>query len=451
MSEENKTLSRREFIKLVGAGAAVASASAFLEACAGAAPTAAPPTAAPAPTTAVPATSVPATVAPQGKTLTISIQQFAQDALKPVVSAWEQKTGNKVAFQNGPASGGDVITQYAPMFQSGTSAVDVISLDDVSGPYFARAGWVVPLDDVIPQATWSDFPTTMLPPVAQDGFHSYDGHRVRIPHGFDIGYFWYRKDWFDQKNVKVPTTWDEFAQVGKEFTSAPVWGTTEGMKIPGLTLVYLAYLTAQAGGEIFKFDDGTAKAFQFAYDLIYTHKIMDVAVLNNDYTQQNDLYMKDLVAMMRQWTYFWSVARGNKAWYKEGRADIALPPAGPAGPKSWWGGWGLSIPKFSANLDAAKDLIAWLTNNQNAPVLAKGQSWFTMPRKSILDALGDTDIVPYMKMYASNPNVLVPRPYHPKQSDAETVVDQVGQAFLTKQLSLSDAMKTGQQRIAALG
>ena len=52
-------------------------------------------------------------------------------------------------------------------------------------------------------------------------------------------------------------------QIGKEFTKDPVWGTTEGMKKPGLTFVYLAYLAAQAGGDIFKFDEGTAKAFQY--------------------------------------------------------------------------------------------------------------------------------------------------------------------------------------------
>lgn len=446
MPEENKTLSRRDFIKLIGAGAVVASAGGILEACAGAAPTAAPPTAAPAA-----ATAVPATIAPQGKTLTLAIQAFAHDALKPVISAWEQKTGNKVVLDSGPATGQEIVTKYSPMFQSSTSSVDVLSIDDVSGPAFARAGWLLPLDDVIPKETWDDFPPTMLPAVDKDPFHSFEGKRYRVPHEFAVGYFWYRKDWFDAKNLKVPTTWDDFVQIGKQFTQGSVWGTTEGMKKPGLTFVYLAYLAAQAGGDVFKFDDGTAKAFQFAYDLIYTHKIMSDAVLNQDYTQQNDLYMKDLIAMMRQWPYFWSVARDNKDWYKEGRADIALVPAGPAGPKSWYGGWGFSVPKFSANLDAAKDLIAWVTNNANAPTLAKGQSWFVMPRKAVLDALGNTDLVPFMKMYADNPNVLVPRPYHPKQSDAETVVDDVGQLFLTKQSSLSDAMKTGQQRIAALG
>ena len=79
-----------------------------------------------------------------------------------------------------------------------------------------------------------------------------------MPHEFAVGYFWHRKDWFDEKKIAAPKTWDEFVAVGKEFTKDPVWGTTEGMKKPGLTFVYLAYLAAQAGGDIFKFDEGTA-------------------------------------------------------------------------------------------------------------------------------------------------------------------------------------------------
>lgn len=451
-----RKLTRRGFLKFAGTSLAAASAAGLLASCGpSATPAPASPTQAaeatpiasvvPTETVAIP-TAAPA----GGKTLILAIQAFAHDAMKPVLSAWEAKTGNKVSLESGPATGQEMMTKYAPAFQSGTSPVDVLSVDDVSGPAFARAGWLMPLDDVIPQETWKDFPEGMLPPVDKDYFHSYDGKRYRVPHEFAVGYFWYRRDWFEEESIPVPKTWDEFVTVGKAFTKDGVWGTTEGMKKPGLTFVYLAYLTAQTGGNIFEFDDATAQAFQFCYDLIYTHKIMPESVLAEDYTQQNDRYMKDTVAMMRQWPYFWDVARSNTGWYKEGKADIALPPAGPAGPKTWYGGWGWSVPKAAPNPEEAKDLIAWITSNANAPTLAKGQSWFVMPRKSILDAMGDTGLPVYMNQY-TEAGCLVPRPYHPKQSDAETVVDDVGQLFLTKQMSLADAMKAGRERIAALG
>lgn len=435
-------ISRRDLLKFAGITAAAVSTTGVLAGCTPAA------TATTAP--AVSPTLVPPTVVPAAsKNLTLAIQAFAHDALKPVIAAWEAKSGFKVTLDSGPATGQEMMTKYAPAFQSSTSSVDVISVDDVSGPAFARAGWVTPLDTVIPAETWKDFPESFLPPVDKDPFHSYDGKRYRVPHEFAVGYFWYRKDWFDEKKVSVPKTWDDLVKVGKSFASGDVMGLTEGMKKPGLTFVYVAHLAAQSGGDVFKFDDGTGVALQFIYDMIYTHKIMSDGVLTQDYTQQNDLYMKDRAAMMRQWPYFYDVVRGDKAWYKDGKATIDLHPAGPAGNKTWYGGWGFSLPKFSKNLDAAKDLIAFVTNNTNAPTLAKGQSWFVMPRKSILDVMKD-GLVVNMGQYAAA-NALLPRPYHPKQSDAEVVVDDIAQLFLTKQATLKEALQQGKDRIAALG
>jgi len=433
MTKEHK-LSRRDFLKLVGTSAAAASVASVLPASVAA--------------SNEPLPALRPSRAAEQVTLTLAIQAFAHDAMKPVLAEWEKKTGHKVNLESGPTTGQEMMTKYAPAFQSGTSPVDVLSLDDVSGPAFARAGWLEPLDEVVPAETWADFPETFLPPVDQDPFHSYEGKRYRVPHEFAVVYFWYRNGWFEKDQVKVPTTWQEFVEVGKAYTKGDVWGTTEGMKKPALTFVYVAHLAAAAGGNVFAFDEGTGEALQFIYDMLYTHKIMSENVLTQDYTQQNDLYMKDRVAMMRQWPYFWGVSRDNKEWYAEGKAEIALHPAGPAGVKTWWGGWGFSLPKFSQNLELAKDLIAWVTNNQNAPILAEGQSWFVMPRKSILATMKG-GLVPYMQMY-TDAGALVPRPYHPRQSDAEVAVDDVSQLFLTKQLSLKEALEQGKERIAAL-
>jgi multiple sugar transport system substrate-binding protein len=436
---EKKNLSRRDFLKLAGTSAMAVTAAGALQGCV--VPT--------VPPTAAPAEAPPPAEEAEGVTLTLAIQAFAHDAMKPVLEEWEGMTGNKVNLESGPTTGQEMMTKYAPAFQSGTSPVHVLSLDDVSGPAFARAGWVEPLDEVIPAETWGDFPASFLPPVDEDPFHSYEGKRYRVPHEFAVGYFWYRKDWFERDGVEVPTTWDEFVEVGKAYTSGDIWGTTEGMKNPALTFVYVAHLASAAGSNVFDFDEGTAQALQFVYDMLYTHKIMSDTVLTQDYTQQNDLYMKDRVAMMRQWPYFWGVSRDNTEWYEEGKADIALHPAGPAGVKTWWGGWGFSLPKFADNMEVAKDLIAWVTNNKNAPILAEGQSWFVMPRESIL-AVMEGGLVPYMQMY-SDAEALVPRPYHPKQSDAEVVVDDVSQLYLTEQLTLEEALQQGKDRIAALG
>jgi multiple sugar transport system substrate-binding protein len=301
---------------------------------------------------------------------------------------------------------------------------------------------------VIPQETWDDFPKIFSPQI--EVWHSYQSRRYRVPHEFSIGYFWYRQDWFNQLGLEPPKTWEEFVTVGQAFTRDEVSGTLEALLKPGLMFVYLAYITAQSGGYLFNFDEQTAAAFQFVYDLIHTHKIMPEESLNMDYTRQNEAYMQNRVAMMRQWPYFWGVSRDNTNWYTKGKAEITLPPAGPAGAKSWWGGWGFSVPKYAPNKEEALDLIRWITSNENAPVLAKGQSWFVMPRKSILTEMGDEGLVSHMRMYIEN-NVPSARPFHEKPAQAQDVVDEVGALFLTRKISLAEAMRQGAEWIKALG
>jgi ABC-type glycerol-3-phosphate transport system substrate-binding protein len=437
MNERGTTrISRRRFLKTIGIATGSLGLAAGLGGCA--APPAAPRQPAPAETPA--GGTVP-------KTLVLAIQGFAHDAMKPVLAKWEERTSHKVTLESGPVTGNEMITKYAPAFQSGVSPVDVMSDADDSGPSFYRAGWMEPLDEAIPQETWADFPESFKQQI--EVWHSFEGKRYRVPHEFAIGYTFYRKDWFDERKIEPPKTWEEVVAIGKEFTKPPVFGTMEALIKPALAFVYMAYLTSQTGGNLFEFDEATAQAFQFAYDLIHTHKIMPETTLSMDYTQQNEEYMNDHVAFMRQWPFFWDVARGNKNWYQEGKAEITLPPAGPAGAKSWWGGWGFSVPKFAPNKAEALDLIAFITNNENAPILAKGQSWFVMPRKSIMAVMGNEGLAVHMQKYAEA-NVPAPRPFHPKVAEAQSIVDDMAALYLTKQISLSEAMKQGKERIAAL-
>jgi ABC-type glycerol-3-phosphate transport system substrate-binding protein len=107
------------------------------------------------------------------------------------------------------------------------------------------------------------------------------------------------------------------------------------------------------------------------------------------------------------------------------------------------------VPKFAPNKAEALDLIAFITNNENAPILAKGQSWFVMPRKSIMAVMGNEGLAVHMQKYAEA-NVPAPRPFHPKVAEAQSIVDDMAALYLTKQISLSEAMKQGKERIAAL-
>lgn len=392
----------------------------------------------------------PNLVRAQSNEVVLAVQEFTHDVLNEVLPLFEESTGLSVVLEGGPVSGNDMLTRYSSAFAAGNSPVDVFSDADDSSPTFMRAGWVMPLDEIIPEETWNDFPDSMQPHI--ENFLSIDGVPYRIPHEFAVGYFFVRQDLLDEMDMAAPTTWEEMIEVGGAFADPAnnTWGTTDALIKPALLYVYMAYLTAQAGGDIFAFDEQTAEAFQFLYDMIYEHEIFPETALNQDYTAQNELYMDDRVLFMRQWPFFQDVAEGNADWYAPEKVTIALPPAGPAGSKSWIGGWGWSIPTSAPNPDGAAELLRFLTSNEIAPILAEAQGFLLTPRDSIIEALGTEDpLIAAMSTYADN-DVFAARPFHPRVAEAQTIVDDMASLYLSNQASLSDVMRQGQELIAAL-
>lgn len=381
----------------------------------------------------------------------LAVQEFTFDILRGVLPDFEEATGLTVKLEGGPASGTDMLTKYSTAFAAGNSPVDVFSDSDESSPVFMRAGWLEALDDIIPQETWDDFPESMQGQI--ENFHTFDGARYRIPHALELGYFFTRKDLLDEKGLAAPTTWEEMVEIGQQVTDvdAGIWATTDGLVKPALLYVFMAYLTAQSGGDIFAFDELTAEAFQFLYDMIHTHQIFPETALNQDYTAQNELYMADRVHFMRQWPFFQAVAEGNAEWYAPEKIVIELPPAGPAGAKSWAGGWGWSLPASAPNPDGARELIKFLNSNDVAWKLAEQQGFFLSPRFSVVENVDPEvqPILPALAMYSDN-GVPAARPFHPRIAEAQNVVDDMASLFLTKQASLADVMRQGQQLIAEL-
>ena len=105
-----------------------------------------------------------------------------------------------------------------------------------------------PLDDLLPNDFWDDWPPEMMSMVKI--WDQYKGETYRIHHNYEAQYTFYRKDLFDEKGLNPARTWQEQAELGKEFTDEKkgFWATSDGM-LPGFFAVYLGYTTNQAGGK----------------------------------------------------------------------------------------------------------------------------------------------------------------------------------------------------------
>jgi multiple sugar transport system substrate-binding protein len=383
----------------------------------------------------------------KGVTITYAVQSFSHQAIQPIVDEFTKQTGVKVKLESGPATGQDLLTQLVPSFNAGKTPYDVLDADDPAGAALVAGGWLSPLPADVTKAYDADLSAGMK--AGQKQWNVVDGKTYRLYHNWDMGYTFVNQPLLAAHGLKAPTTWAELDDNAKALKGAGIYSFADAASKPGLTFVYLAYLTAQSGGDLYKFDDKTRQAFEFAKKLIDDGAFPKDA-LTWTYDQSNAAYMANKVATMRQWPFFTDVAPANKAWYAPAKATITPPAAGPAGAKTWAGGWGMTVPKASTHKAEAMAFVKYMNSPEVAVKLAQASSFFTPARTSVLTQLGDKGLVKAMKEY-SDAGYVTPRPYHPRAAQAETVIDEVGQAYLTGQISLDDAMSRGKQEIEALG
>lgn len=380
-------------------------------------------------------------------TIVYAVQAFTHDAIRPIIDEFTAQTGIAVRLEGGPASGQDLLTQLVPAFNSGSTPYDVVDVDDPAGAALVAGGWLEPLDDALPAELAADLTPGMTE--ATNTWNVKDGKTLRVYHNWDVGYYWVREDVLSGHDLAVPASWDDLTSVGETVKrETGMYAMADAASKPGLTFVYLAYLAAQAGGDLYAFDDGTRRAFAFAKELI-DRELAPRDMLTWTYDQLNAAYMQDQLLSMREWPFFDGVAAGNADWYAPEKVRIVPPPAGPGGAKTWAGGWGYAIPTASAKKEQAKKFVNFMTSNEVAVRLAEASSFFVTARSSVMAAMAGSPLINALREYADGGHI-APRPYHPQAARAETVVDDVGQAYLSGQMDLDAAMAEGAQRIADL-
>jgi ABC-type glycerol-3-phosphate transport system substrate-binding protein len=446
MSQESR-ISRRDFIKVAGAVAA----GGALAACG------VPATEAPVATQAPPAAATTAPTVAQASKVRIAVGGWAEQNLKDLLAVTEftKNTGIDVEVVLRTDTKETELARLASAVQAGDTPYDILDFEDELTTTLSQAGYMLPLNDLISQEVWDDLSPSMK--AYTDVWSTHNGEVFRMIHNWEMPYWFYRKDWFDERGVEVPKTWDDVKAMGSTFTDegAGVWATEDGLIKGAFLNVYLAWITLQAGGNPFDVGPEYQQALEYINDLMYTSKALNPASLQKDYNQQNADYIADKVAFMRQWPFFGDVARSadNTAWFGEDKVAIALPPVGPGGPggSTYAAGWGWGIVKNSPNLEPAKELFQFLISNEAAAKAVEVGFWFLSARKSVLEAAPkDSWLVQALNMY-TDADVIGVRPHHPQFVEALTILEDTAAAYLTQQTSLEESMKQAKDQLATLG
>jgi multiple sugar transport system substrate-binding protein len=109
----------------------------------------------------------------------------------------------RVRSETLPAASDDQHQFYVVNLEGGSAGFDVMMLDLIWVPEFARAGWLVDLTSRVSP----DELTAFFPSAVQAGSH--DGRVWALPWNMNVGFLYYRADLLAKYGLTPPDTWDE--------------------------------------------------------------------------------------------------------------------------------------------------------------------------------------------------------------------------------------------------
>ncbi|MCC6544966.1 MAG: ABC transporter substrate-binding protein [Nitrospirae bacterium] len=166
---------------------------------------------------------------------------------REIIKEFENRNpGIKVKDETLPASTDEQHQFYVINLEGGSSEFDVLSMDVIWVPEFARAGWLKDISNLLP----GDEREKYFPGPIQSV--SFEGGFYAVPWYIDAGLLYYRKDILEKYKLSPPETWQDLVDISKRITEKEtgmygfIW---QGKQYEGLVCNVLEYFQGN-GGEV---------------------------------------------------------------------------------------------------------------------------------------------------------------------------------------------------------
>ena len=262
-----------------------------------------------------------------------------------------------------PASTDEQHQFYTLNLEGRTSDFDVLSMDVIWVPEFARAGWIRDLSHLASEQERSDFFAGTMEAV------TYRGRMYAVPWYLDAGVLYYRKDLLDKYGFSPPRTWNGLVEAAQHITPREkdlygyIW---QGKQYEGLVCNVLEFFWGN-GGDVLK--EGrlvidsreNMEAAAFMRNLIQSG-ITPPLVTTAMEEPTRHIFGNGRALFMRNWPYVWNIYNAEGSPLR-GKVGIAPLPSFPGkNPISTLGGWQLGVNRFSRNPEAAEKLVRFLSS-----------------------------------------------------------------------------------------
>jgi sorbitol/mannitol transport system substrate-binding protein len=371
----------------------------------------------------------------------------------------------------------DVRDKISQEFSSQAGQYDVATVSNYEIPFYAKNGWLSPLDDTVAKDAAFD-QSDILKPMTES-LSGEDGKLYGEPFYGESSFLMYRKDVLAAKGIKMPPkpTWQQVADI-----AAKVDGAKPGMKgiclrgLPGwgevmapLTTVWNTF----GGGWFDKSwntlvsSPATTEATNFYVNLIRAHG--ESGAPQSGFAECLNNLEQGKVAMWYDATSAAGSLEGSQSPVK-GKIGYAPAPVVKTASSGWLYSWAWGIQKAGKNQDAAAKFIAWASSKAYEELVGQTDGWATVPAGKRASTYKNADYLKIATSFATptfeaisgadptNPGVQ-PRPTIgiqfvdiPEFSALGTTVSQGISSAIAGKTSVADALSTGQaaaEKVAA--
>ena len=366
----------------------------------------------------------------------------------------QQNQGNfQVRIREMPSDTGAYFDQLRTEFQAGGGEIDVIIGDVIWPAQFAANGWIMDLTD-----RFNDTDAFLPGPMQSN---TYDGKVWGVPWYTDAGLLYYRQDLLEEAGFSgPPATWDELKEMALKTTQDT--GTKDGFVFQGAEYEGgvcngCEYIWTHGGNVLdpenpteVVIDSPEAAAGLETWHSMIADGVSPQSVLQYKEDEAHAAFLRGDTVFLRNWPYVYAlVANPEESEIEPEQVGVTPIPVAQQGERSYstLGGWNFFINAASDMQEEGWEFIRWMTAPEQLKTNALQGSKLPV-RQSLYDDQELLDKVPVARL---GKEAIVqnstPRPVSPFYSDMSLELAKQYNAALAGDVSPEQAVNTLQSQL----
>ena len=374
--------------------------------------------------------------------------------LQPLVDKFNQQNrGFKVTYREMPTDTGQFFDQLRTEFQAGASEIDVIGGDVIWPAQFAANGWILDVSDKFPKSQQQQFLDGPIQSL------TYQGKIYGVPWFTDAGMLYYRKDLLEKSGIsQPPATWDELKEMADQVsqeTGTKYGFVFQGAEYEGGVCDGLEYIWTNGGdvldGDKVVIDSPESVAGLETERSMVSGGVAPKAVSTYKETETDPTFLNGDAVFARNWPYMYALAgTSDYPKVKPEQIEVAALPVGEGGPlASTLGGWNMLINANTEKQDSAWEFAKWMTDTEQQKFRAV-KATILPTRKSLYEDPEIIEKIPVIRLGQEALKNSRPRPVSPYYSDMSLKMAEQFNKNLKGDVSPEQAVKTLQDDLSAI-